>query len=139
MLFHGSFMQLGWWYQIIPECDFLSVKHYPRIQNISVEWYCMLAKKAGWINMVSLTGSRRYRTWWNGAVFNKPSLFVWDSFQSHLTEKLKEKCWLLNTTIAAVLPDKWKWISPNSSEKNPQIGHFFIKNPQTNFYTENKN
>lgn len=42
---------------------------------------------------------------WNhrkGAAFKKPSLLVWDSFQAHLTESVKEKCREMNTTVAVI-------------------------------------
>lgn len=44
------------------------------------------------------------KVWSNrkGAVFKKPSMLVWDSFQAHLTEAVKEKCRQLNTAVAVI-------------------------------------
>ena len=41
---------------------------------------------------------------WNmeDAVFKKPSLSVWDLFQAHLTDKVKEKCRSINTIIPVI-------------------------------------
>lgn len=42
---------------------------------------------------------------WNrrkGAAFRKPSMLVWDSFQAHLTDAVKEKCRQLKTEVAVI-------------------------------------
>lgn len=51
----------------------------------------------GTLDWIEKTWNRR-----KGAVFNKPSMLVWDSFKAHLTDKVKDKCREIKTKMAVI-------------------------------------
>ena len=72
---------------------------------------------------------------WNrqkGAVFKKPSLLVWDSFQVHLTDQVKEKYRSINTAIT-LTPGR---LTLHSAKGNA-YGILFVCQNRRNSHAEN--
>ncbi|CAL1297088.1 unnamed protein product [Larinioides sclopetarius] len=53
--------------------------------------------ECGALNWLENTWSQR-----KGAVFNKPSMLVWDLFKAHLTDEVLEKCHKINVKLAII-------------------------------------